>query len=160
MTEQEKIDREFLISHTIHLMNKDVPKISNKKGVKELISAHFSRTDPGFYDLFDAFFFSIIEGVCLHLESRGVKRPSAADFISSFRQVQGININIGNLKIDNSTPTDEFRDSIIQEVLERLKNPPIEEDKKDDEQEEDDITDELEKYKNFGDNNGNDKETQ
>jgi len=116
----DKIDREYLVSHTIEMMNKDVPKLANSKAVRELISVHFNRSNRDLHELFDSFFYAVIEGVCNHMRSKGIKQPSATDFITSFRQIQGFIINIGNLNIQSFTPTEEFKDRIKTEIIDEL----------------------------------------
>jgi len=109
--------KEVLVSKTIEYRNKDVPKLVNKSAVAEIVKGYFNRSDPSLYEMLDPFFFATIEVMCEHMKTMGVKQPTADDFINAFKAVQGINLNIGNLHIDNYVPPEQLKKEIITEVM-------------------------------------------
>jgi hypothetical protein len=155
------INKEFIVTNTIQTSNVSVPKLIVKSGIEEVMRRYFKKMSADCLEIFDPFIYCIVDAICKHMEMKGIKQPSGADVMESFRQIQGMIINVGNIHINNSIPTQEYTDNIIGMVLSQLDkseriiikdqiSEPVKEPKKEIPFEEEFERD-LKKYENFAD---------
>lgn len=121
MTPNNKISRELLVSETISSMLNDCPKLINRTAIHSVLKARFPRINQDIYPMFDAFVYVIIDMVSKQIENDGIRQPSAEDFLRSFRNIENMNLAIGQLRIENSVPTEEYSLALKNQIIMELK---------------------------------------